>query len=84
MQAWIKIVDPDAVISDRLYFLGILYGQHHVLVLGRGKDGKQRWVEKPGIAIRVDGKQAKEILSKNPEIKILEIPADAEKRWRAR
>ena len=53
--------------------------------LCRGLDGKQFWGHKPGIAMRLeldDGLRT--LLNNHSDWTLVAIPADADKRWRAR
>jgi hypothetical protein len=90
MQTWIKVVPADQMVEHEDYFIGRIRNKGDAFheccdLLGRGLDGKTRWTGKPGIAIKVecdDGLRA--LLAKNPDWSVIAIPADADKRWRAR
>ena len=57
----------------------------HCLYYSRGLNGRLLWSVKPGIAIRFPGDgTAQEVLTKNPQYTAILVPADADKRWRAR
>ncbi len=48
--------------------------------------GKEQWSSKPGIAIRFVGDAAfvKKLSEYNGQLVAIEVPSDADKRWRAR
>ena len=88
MSDWPKQVPVEQTSEDKLYFIARTFSQ------GRGFDywslylsGKEGWSVKPGIAMRFYGGAALvKTFAKNPQANLvaIEVPADADKRWRAR
>lgn len=84
MQSWVKIVPTAEVKDGAQYFIGKIVGPG-VWLHARGLNGKLQWSEKPGIAIRCEGSDKfRAYLAENTGCVAVEVPADADKRWRAR
>jgi len=84
-QAWIKEVAIADVVESKAYFLSNKGPMGYYSFYSEWMSGKRGWSSKPGIAVQFFGTdQFKAELSKHPDWVALEIPADADKRWRAR
>ncbi len=86
---WEKEVPIDDIKDDGDYFIAKFNdfsGHRNYMYLARGLNKKLCWSVKPGIAIRyVGGDGLKEHLAKNNGAHVaLEVPKDADKRWKAR
>lgn len=89
MSSWIKEVTLEQLQEGRAYFLakkwesecaGTSYMFHSRLL-----NGKVQWSSKPGIAVRcVANEKLREILTEHADLVAIEIPADADSRWKAR
>lgn len=90
MQAWIKFIPREQLVEGEVYFIGRHRNPgdpYHegCTFLGRGLNGKTMWTEKPGIAIKAVCDDAfRAVLDEDPAYKAVAIPADADKRWKAR
>ena len=90
MQSWIKFVALQDAVEHEDYFIGrrrnIGDDSHEACdLLCRGLNGKQIWGSKPGIAMRLeldDGLRM--LLQRYEDWALIAIPADADKRWKAR
>lgn len=87
--SWQKIIPNDELVDGMAYYLTIAYELNGIVVQwmywSSPKSGKQGWSTKPGIAINIIcGDKLRECLSKNPNWHAIEIPKDANKRWRRR
>ena len=88
MSEWIKQIPVAETKEDKSYFIARSYNN------GKSFDfwscylnGKENWSIKPGIAIRYHGGESLiRTFAKNPQAELIaiEVPADADKRWRAR
>jgi hypothetical protein len=86
-QRWIKEIAPDELRPEKSYFIAQKFGIHGncYAFYSQGLKGKRSFTSKPGIALRyAGGDELRAILEKHPELVFLEVPADADKRWRAR
>ncbi len=84
MQTWVKIIPLAEVKDDEKYFIGKVVGPG-VWLHARGLSGKLQWSEKPGIAVRYEGNDKfREFLTANSGCVAVKVPADADKRWKAR
>ena len=86
---WIKPVAAADVQDGKLYFVGLKpkwkYGAWEFW--SEGLNGKQRWSIKPGIAMKCVGSdKLRALLAEKAAdgVMAIEVPKDAEKRWRAR
>ena len=90
MQVWIKFCPDSEIVEGKEYFIGRHRNPGNQYLescdfLGRGLNKKVLWTQKPGIAIRaVGGEALREYLKRDARFKAVEIPEDADKRWRAR
>lgn len=87
MASWIKPVALSDVQDGKLYFVGMPpkweFGTW--AFWSEGLNGKQSWTEKPGIALRFEGgDELRRVLRDRPDVISVEVPKDADKRWRAR
>lgn len=89
MPSWIKPVTATDVQDGKLYFVGLKpqwkYGGWQFW--SEGLDGKQRWSVKPGIAMQCVGSdKLRHLLTekRGSGVIAIEVPKDADKRWRAR
>jgi hypothetical protein len=84
---WIVEVPADQVQDDTDYFIGRRPRTEMAgwLFVAENRAGKQMMSEKPGIAMRfVGGEKMRAHLRGRPDLAAIAIPADADKRWRAR
>lgn len=85
---WAKIVKPKDIKKGKLYFLSMVQKPGSMtpqLLWAEGKDGKRIWSEKPGIAIKCKGGSAfKAFMEKDELLVAIEVPKNADRRWRAR
>lgn len=87
MPEWVKAVEADNVQDGKIYFIGRRSETHVGIQLfwSRPLRGKDQWTVKPGIALRYTGDDDfRELLRKNPVAVAVEVPANADQRWRAR
>lgn len=90
MQRWIKFVPIDEMVEHEDYFIGRHRNKgdpYHEScdILCRGLDKKLVWGHKPGIAVRLECDDGlRMLLQKNPSWSVVAIPADADRRWKAR
>lgn len=87
MSNWIKYAEIDDIQENKEYFIGRRKENNCVgnLFWSRPLRGKDQWTVKPGIAIKYSGSEDfKEMLRKNPIAIAIEVPANSDKRWRAR
>lgn len=85
--SWIKKVPLSEIKEGALYFIGMNPGgSAQVWFWSQYLSGKETWSGKPGIAIRYKGGPALVAMMKENGEKYfaVEVPADADKRWRAR
>lgn len=87
-QAWIVECPPEKLSPDKVYFLArrwVTCGSKHYDFYLEWGNGTNKWGGKPSIAVRFRGNDAfKKILSQQKDFVALEVPADADKRWKAR
>lgn len=96
MQKWIKAVEATNIEEGKIYFFAKTYGRGFDF-WSQWKNGRKCWSGKPGIAMRFQGgtdfradiernqkKFDAEMGDKAPKFMAIEVPADADKRWRAR
>lgn len=88
MSNWIKEVPRDAIVDGSPYFLARKHSsEYHTSYMYVSRDIKGRTLlsVKPGIAIRfTSAASIAELLSKYPEFVVIEVPKDADKRWKRR
>lgn len=93
MQTWIRVVTSAEAKAGVKYFIGKHLNPGHpyheqMLFLSRGLNRKLCWSGKPGIALVFEGGQAREeaLHQSNEKFQavLVEVPADADRRWRAR
>lgn len=90
MQSWIKFVPVELAVQHEDYFIGRrrnIGDPYHEScdLLCQGLDGKQMWGSKPGIAMRLEFDDGlRMLLNERSHWVLVAIPADADKRWRAR
>ncbi len=89
MSTWIKkTVEASEIENGKLYFLArrpINAAMASWYYLSRDKHGKEMMSSKPGIAKRIVGNDAlRDVLCKHPDHVAIEVPADADTRWRRR
>lgn len=86
MRSWIKEVLPCQIEDGKLYFIATRHNSPgSYSFYSRGLNGKKSWSVKPGIAIRfTGGAPLVAELAKNQNLVALEVPVDADKRWKAR
>ncbi len=85
--SWIKEVPVSEIDPAKHYFIAMHPGGgSSTWFWSEYLSGKQQWSSKPGIAIRFHGGPGlvAEIEKKGGKICAVEVPADADKRWRAR
>ena len=86
MSNWIKAVTPDEVQDGKLYFIGMppkwKYGAWEFW--SEWLNGKRAWSIKPGIALQYEGSDELRKLLTEKELMAVEVPKDADTRWRAR
>ena len=88
MQSWAKIVPIGEIKDGQHYFVGKVFGggvyaglEFHV----RGLNKKLMWGGKPGIAVRYEGSaNFREYMAKSTDCVAVEVPTDADTRWKAR
>lgn len=90
-QPWIKVVALDALDPAKSYFISLrhhdAHGRPHYTFYSSYLSGRTTWSTKPGIAIQYQGGDTlrNDILKNNHlDLVALEVPADADKRWKAR
>lgn len=86
-QSWIKVVPLGRIENDKEYFLAKPpHGDYPPSSFYSSDiNGKTIISGKPGIAIRFSADTTRQHLTAHPETLIaLEVPADADKRWRRR
>jgi len=88
MTSWIKEVPIDQLVEGKAYFLAKKWETHmgfSYLFHSRLLSGKEQLSCKPGIAIHcIANDKLRKILIERPNYVAIEIPADADKRWKAR
>ena len=88
MASWIKEVPLCDLIDGECYFLARKWTTGvglHYLFLSRLANGRPRLSSKPGIAIRcVANDNLRQTLAEHEGYVAVEIPGDADKRWKAR
>lgn len=87
MMSWQKEVAVSDIAESGEYFIANFSdfnGHRSYNYISRGLNGKAIWSCKPGIAIRFPGKQAYDYITSHPIHVALEIPKDADRRWKAR
>lgn len=90
MQSWIKFVALEDAVEHEDNFIGrrrnIGDDAHEACdLLCSGLNGKQIWESKPGIAVRVELDDGLRMLCQRyQDWTLIAIPADADKRWKAR
>lgn len=85
--SWIKVVPVSEIVPDGTYFLAMTpQGNGGTWFWSRYLNGKEQWSSKPGIGIRFVGGPAliAKITEHGGKICAVEVPADADKRWKAR
>lgn len=90
-QPWIVEVPLDKLDPSKDYFVARRWLDSNKRpcyeFYSRLLNGKDTWSGKPGIAIRYPGKpELKAAILKNSHVELIavEVPSDADKRWRAR
>lgn len=86
-QHWIKEVPVSDIAPDKTYFIAMHPGGgSSVWFWSQYLSGKENWSSKPGIAMRFRGGPAlvAEITKREGKLFAVEVPGDADKRWRAR
>lgn len=89
---WVVVVKPEDLDPTKEYFLMIIWVGGHGLrswsVYSRLLNGEKSFTSKPGIGVRFSANGAKDTLQRNKHkiegLVAVEVPADADKRWRAR
>ena len=84
---WIKPVPLSEVRDGALYFIGLppkwKYGTW--AFWSEWLNGKRAWSEKPSIALQYEGgDELRQLLTKHADVTAVEVPKDADKRWRKR
>lgn len=87
MAGWIKAVPVGDVQDGTLYFVGRppkwKYGTW--AFWSEWLNGKRAWSEKPGIALQYEGGDGlRKLLAERPDCMAVEVPKDADRRWRKR
>lgn len=84
--SWIKEVPVSEIDPLKHYFIAMHAGVGSTWFWCQYLSGKEAWASKPGIAIRFHGGPAfvAEIEKKGGKIFAVEVPSDADNRWRAR
>ena len=87
MSNWIKPVPLNEVQDGTLYFIGLppqwKYGTW--AFWSEWLNGKRAWSEKPGIALQYEGGDGlRKLLKERGDVMAVEVPKDADKRWRKR
>lgn len=86
-QAWTTPVEADQIVEGRSYFLAFrpMNSMQSYSLYGSDIKGRRVITCKPGIADRFEGNdKLRGILLKHPDHVALEVPADADKRWKRR
>lgn len=85
---WIKQIPVEQTSKDKLYFLARSYNNGNSFDFwSKYLNGTETWSVKPGIAVRFyGGEQLVKTFAKNPGVPLvaIEVPADADSRWRKR
>lgn len=86
MSAWVKVIPPTNLDATKQYFLSRppRTAMAARLFYARDIHGKTIMSEKPGIAIRFQADEIAGILQKHADHEAIEVPADADTRWRRR
>lgn len=85
MQTWIKIIPSAELDESKLYFLGRFINISSLHFWSVLKNQKREWTSKPGIAVKYYGRDSfRELVESDSKLCAVEIPADAEKRWKKR
>lgn len=89
MGSWIIPVEAKDIEDGKEYFLGknMAADGHAPLWYFHAKDikGKSIMSQKPGIARRfVGGNKLRSVLADHPALKAVQVPPDADKRWKRR
>lgn len=87
MSNWIKPVATSDVENGTLYFVGMppkwKYGTW--AFWSEWLNGRRAWSEKPGIALQYEGGDGlRKLLTERADCIAVEVPKDADKRWRRR
>jgi hypothetical protein len=86
MSNWIRPVAPADVEDGRPYFIGLppkwKYGTW--AFWSEWLNGKRAWSEKPGIALQYEGGEELRKLLTEKGVMAVEVPKDADTRWRKR
>lgn len=86
MSSWLPVACTD-VQDGRLYFIGLPPKWKYGIwaFWSEWLNGKRTWSEKPGIALQYEGGNAlRQLLKDRPDVAAVEVPKDADKRWRKR
>jgi hypothetical protein len=85
---WIKVVPAVELDPSKAYFLGRHDGDEFVgawRFYSQDMKGRLCMTTKPGLAVRIVGNEKLAgILAERPEFVAIEVPADADKRWKRR
>ena len=87
MASWVKAVYLSDVVDGKLYFIGLRPVSRLApwMFYSEDKSGKRRFTVKPGIAIRYrGGDELRKAVASRSDCCCVEVPEDADKRWRAR
>lgn len=86
MSAWIKVVPVADLDAGKQYFLSRQPANEQAprLLYARDIRGKTVMSEKPGIAIRFSADEIADVLQKHAGNEAVEVPADADTRWKRR
>lgn len=91
LKVWGKEVPVEDVSTEKFYWIAKIWGETCALY-SRWKNGKTAWSSKPGIAVHFKGSLAllDEVRKQNATERegvrwiLIEVPADASKRWKSR
>lgn len=88
MQSWITKVHADGIEDGKEYFIAKSIGvppSEGAMFLSKDIKDRQMWSHKPGIAIRAIGNdKLRKMLTDIPDLFVIPVPADADKRWTRR
>ena len=84
MTSWVKQVPADALAEGVRYFIGKTNWVGCYMFVSRDIKGRGVWSVKPGIAVRFTAREAREFLAEHPDSVVIEIPKDADRRWKRR
>lgn len=88
VQSWIKVSTADEIIDGKDYFLAVERGEEphkNYMFYSQDIKGKNILSSKPGIATHIIGNdKLRAILVEHHDHVAIDIPADAERRWKRR